>query len=626
MEIKSKFISILFFIAISKISQLISSGVPIDHNDVKVDPIANAITITIGKFDLNTVDFIMGTIELFRSSNQYKILNEVLDNIVATVPVRISDFNNIQKVEQRNHNVLLVKDYGSVQNILNAMNSSRFNFEGFFVIAFSEPMKRSEEISEKIFSQFYDLYILNVIILSKDVNSPDIVDLYTYFPFTASRCHNVAPFLYNRFVNGALEQEKDIFPDKVTNFHQCLFRVVCWNYPPLMDLTNFRGSKIHPEGVDGNMLRILAERLNFTWSFLVRKADQDRGVIFENGTSTGSMKIIIEGDGNFSLCGVALTYERSQALTGGYTYFVTGLVFALRPEKLYSSLYRIFFPFSLEIWFFLAFFFLTASIILTLFKIVKKNYRAILLGRGNHSPFLQMLGLALGNPVAFVPNYNFARTLFILWIITTSVLRTSYQGVLFDFLQKKEYRQSPNTIKEMIDSGHIPYLPPAVEYFAFSVIKNGTHQHIIGNVFQYYDRLYDPNYKGIILYPEVSLQYYNSLNWSRPALRKLPEKVSFLPISILFKKNSFLKQPFDKVIWQILDSGLIDFWNSKMLNRTRKVSRFNMNEPPKITMEDLEGCYRFCSFLLLLGFTVFAAEMLSLRVPRLRRLLEFYTE
>lgn len=69
-----------------------------------------------------------------------------------------------------------------------------------------------------------------------------------------------------------------------------------------------------------------------------------------------------------------------------------------------------------------------------------------------------MVNIFFGGSLGRLPTRNFARTLFCIWISACVVIRSSYQGALFDFIQKPKNVAPLNTVAELIEHDYSLYM------------------------------------------------------------------------------------------------------------------------------------------------------------------------
>lgn len=97
-------------------------------------------------------------------------------------------------------------------------------------------------------------------------------------------------------------------------------------------------------------------------------------------------------------------------------------------------------------------------IIIFVLKYSKKCRRTFLVGRNNYTPFLNMVNIFFGGSVVRLPTRNFARTVFCIWIVACTVIRSAYQGAIFDFIKKSKNAASVNTVSELIQHDYTLYV------------------------------------------------------------------------------------------------------------------------------------------------------------------------
>lgn len=124
-------------------------------------------------------------------------------------------------------------------------------------------------------------------------------------------------------------------------------------------------------------------------------------------------------------------------------YIVLGMSFAYKEQESYiSPLASLLTPLSTTLWMVNVTILVLATIFILSTKTLIQKWRHFYIGgRLNRSPILNMWALVLGRPNTnpFITNGyffgNFARALFLLWIILWFIIRSSYEGALYFYLQ-----------------------------------------------------------------------------------------------------------------------------------------------------------------------------------------------
>lgn len=142
------------------------------------------------------------------------------------------------------------------------MNATIAHTEGYYLIVTMLP---NEPLAiEKIFSDLWSLYIVNVCVLTvPDERSDSDITVYTYIPFEANRCEKVRPIVVNYFINGSFVHTNDFFPDKLRDMNGCEIVISVYNYEPFVVLKSANG-QLELSGIDGSILNIISKVMNFT--------------------------------------------------------------------------------------------------------------------------------------------------------------------------------------------------------------------------------------------------------------------------------------------------------------------------------------------------------------------------
>lgn len=133
------------------------------------------------------------------------------------------------------------------------------------------------------------------------------------------------------------------------------------------------------------------------------------GVIYDNGTITGAMKLVVENDANFTIGYFETTALRNKIMKSSYVYFTSNLIFIVPPGRLYSSFERLFYPFKYIIWSLVATIFLIGFFVIAVLKFRSIKTQNFVYGRGNQSPCLNIINVFFGGSLHSLPTRNFAR-------------------------------------------------------------------------------------------------------------------------------------------------------------------------------------------------------------------------
>lgn len=163
------------------------------------------------------------------------------------------------------------------------LKQQNFDNSGYFIFVLTETLKYSEKLKQKIFEDCWNLHMINVMVLEKDLQENEIA-AYTYFPFTEGNC--------NQVVLRRIYDNKLIFPNKLKNLHQCPLFVSTFNLNPQIILKKFENNSYSIDGIDGIILKALSLQLNFTIVIQTPTDGFTKGTVYKNGTITGALKMV----------------------------------------------------------------------------------------------------------------------------------------------------------------------------------------------------------------------------------------------------------------------------------------------------------------------------------------------
>lgn len=169
---------------------------------------------------------------------------------------------------RRLYSVLIVDNFKSFLRLFHKISADTFVIDGFYLMILVDGL--IEELSE-ISKLLWNIFIFNVnfLIAADDGNE---VNLWTFLPFTScksdtcyEKCGDTSPIIINKFINGSFSSD-DLYPEKISNLHRCPVKIVTFNAAPMMMIHYPSENKSiwQLAGVDGEMITLLSEVMNFT--------------------------------------------------------------------------------------------------------------------------------------------------------------------------------------------------------------------------------------------------------------------------------------------------------------------------------------------------------------------------
>lgn len=399
--------------------------------------------------------------------------NELLMKIFRTQQVAfrhdLSSQVTMVKSRRKRTCVLIIETFDDFIKIYLTINRKMYQLNGYYAVVLV-----SGEFSEveDIFKLFWKIQIYRAIIIFEDKNATVLVK--TFFPFNSTNCHGTTPVIVNRFLDGKFLYSLDkIYSDfKMKNLKKCPIRVAVANdIEPYIFAKVLHNKSYHLTGPSINLITVLSQILNFGINYTYIGPE---GLLFDNGTSEGPLKAVLEGDADLTISNWWLKENRLKFFDTTNAYNSDPLHFVIPPGRSYTAFEKLIIPFSPSLWFLTLMNALVGCIVILFVMNRSEKLRNFVFGVGVNYPFLNMFIGYIGETQKFLPKRNFARFLLMMLLLYSLVLRTLYQGSYYQFLKSNRQHKKIETIEEMIANDFKFYIHNgAVDMFSGSeAIRN----------------------------------------------------------------------------------------------------------------------------------------------------------
>jgi hypothetical protein len=278
-------------------------------------------------------------------------------------------------------------------------------------------------------------------------NNEKSVSLLTINTFLNNSCKLPRFEKVNSFVKKTLTWDNQLkINDKYSNFNSCLLVA---EYISDADGKNFRivNGKLH--GFQFEFFELMARRGNFI-PFHHPNIDKDEPVPekYPNYNYYFSYDFIVN-------IAAYVNDELDRSLTTTFDEIVEG--FVITPSEAYSSYEKLILPFDEATWICLILTFAFAYCIIFITNFLSRKMQDIVYGRNITTPAFNVIAIFFGIGQTRLPGENFSRIILMIFILFCLIIRTAYQGVLFDFMTKDMRKPVPKTIAELKDRGFVIY-------------------------------------------------------------------------------------------------------------------------------------------------------------------------
>jgi hypothetical protein len=233
--------------------------------------------------------------------------------------------------------------------------------------------------------------------------------------------------------------------EKFLDLSGCELTVFTNEYPGELTIPNVK----NPKTWNGFLLEIfkdLEKIFKFKMKFIIHKDTRKRRF--------GPTQMIVINR-CFAPSLSAKTFAKNHLST---PYFSAFEFMAVPPGEEYSSYEKLKFPFDYHTWFLIFFTFVAAYLVIFIINFASVRIKNLVYGEQIESPSLNIAAHFFGLGQLVLPRRSFARFLVMSFIIYSLIIRTAWQGKMFEFMNQEMRKPQIETIEEAIDKDYEFYM------------------------------------------------------------------------------------------------------------------------------------------------------------------------
>ncbi|CAG9811424.1 unnamed protein product [Chironomus riparius] len=478
---------------------------------------------------------------------------ENLNNSMTVTLINIQDpQNRIKKLEDQT--ILLFDDFAKFEN---------FNYKDLLNLKYINPVRLLVYVvngSKSAFSSIKtDLVIppfYYFIILDTKIN------LYTFENRNdLTYCHESQRLIkFNEFSTKSSKWIKSpIFPKKYKNFYSCKMVI------GVVDQSNILRIDFKEEISSGpivNLLLTISDLLNFELTIVA---------CFEP-------KCFDKVKKSYYVYNIISTQNLdSHALSIETKPWWKNVMLNIECSDLYTSFEKVLLPFDRETWISLLLTFASSVAVILIINRFSKNVQNLFFGSAIQSPTFNIFRAFFGIGQTRLPRESFARLILLSFVMWCLVVRTAYQGKLFEFTTTAIRKPELRTLEELRHQNFTLFLPENQNFSSFE----GLLERIIDLKLKFiplldYSQIYlqnltDPTFTGTVLTCDIEHEmsiYY----MQRPmAKRFISTPISRSSYALGFVYPNLWNERLQDIVEGLITGGIINMF----LERFTK-SRWNL--------------------------------------------------
>lgn len=234
-------------------------------------------------------------------------------------------------------------------------------------------------------------------------------------------------------------RHEEFFPSQTTNFlgfqFMFLFRqFTTRQYYRYVLLKDGRRQYI-VNGLNTHIISIIKKLLNFTIFYNPTGRDRSTYPVKEHSVTFHYMPI--------------QSFQKTKEVSV-MPYECIHLKYVTSPGKVFTKYEKLFLAFDTQTWILIVVTFTIAFLTILVVKYMSKKIQGIVFGSRVHTPALNVIVAFFGLGQMTLPRRSFGRFLLMCFILYSMVIRTAYQGVSFDLLQKELRKPGIKTFEESV--------------------------------------------------------------------------------------------------------------------------------------------------------------------------------
>ncbi|XP_030381642.1 uncharacterized protein LOC115629334 [Scaptodrosophila lebanonensis] len=542
-------------------------------------------------------------------SRQTQLLDYVLKQTVQSLALQL--FVGTLDEQPWDYSLFIVNKPRAFDELRFSLPNTLHEREFYFLVVLTERLWSLADV-QHIFATSLQFNVINVVVMVQREDGQII--LYKHRIFRPDCKHVIDVMEFNRYDPETGRFQNDVlFPAHFRDFHFCALNVSAQQLPPhfmyrgkssggLLDESDLR----RISGIDGELLRLLAKKMRFRIRLYVPSR---RSEIWSAGNYSGCFAQLASGVANMAIGGLSGSDRNRQYFSLSAVYQLNYLVFVVANDKDIPQVAHLLCPFRNRVW--------NLLLLLLLAVLLATPWLRAYLPH----PVESLLASTFGNPIGVhrLSGRISVRYLLASWLLFTLVLRSAYQGKMFDVLRVSRPKPLPNGLGDLLAQNYTlvsgvffdfypesrTRLVPGKFSVRFKLVQRAKREDRIATI-------------SLI----NNLAHWNMENWDSSRLVRLHEPVYVYQVVLYFPKHSIFKFVFDRKIEQLEGSGILNHLEQRFVQGHRFIDmNARERQNPCITNDMLHGLY-FCHFsLLLLASLLFLLELVSVRSPLLHSLL-----
>ncbi|XP_031353600.1 uncharacterized protein LOC116178281 [Photinus pyralis] len=492
------------------------------------------------------------------------------------------------------------------------LDSNSHNYHTYFLVYVSDIRFEYAKMAESILKFLWRHNVFNsaVVVPRDSLRVCTIYGLNVYAP--ALVCgKNPQLVELDTCINGEVANNNTLFGNKLPKtYGNCSVPTIAMKYPPFV-VDESRGFEI-------NILKEIGKILDIRFNIKMINTAVDWGIRLGHNNWSGPLATVYKESA--IAVGNILPHPNYDAdFDLSIEYFRERMAWVVPTAHPIPRWQNIFVIFTYELWLVCACFYIVASVLL---YATSRFVEEVLCYQHLSTNFLFCLEIILAVAVPKQPKSYVTRSVFISIAIYGILITVMYQALLMSHLLNPVYEKELSSLQDIIDSKiGIGGVRRYKEFFNRSDDKVSTYIH---DRFETYNETNDTALNWLLTVANdrdtctISSHFYVKYmigdkgsvffnKWGDEKIVMLKQLVFTYPVRMIVPRGFPLGITFDKVIWKLMNGGIVRKWAKKYEQRSRHDSE--ETDDTVLTVFHLQGAFLLLSYGYLFAVCAFLSEL-----------------
>lgn len=379
-------------------------------------------------------------------ASDHTFVDEFLKDVQADfgIAVNVKSVETLKEPGRMNTCVLVVaKTTAGVNDFLLNLPHQSHNVLGFYLVVILEETN-SEDFVE-ISQLASKLKLANFKALTRRNNTTIVT---TFVPL--SRKCSAGNENQENFRSQDFEPTREnAFAKNIKDLKRCPIKASTFELPPFVMIKE--GQLI---GRDIQLINTISEALQVEIEIDVIDGDIPWGYLYANGTGTGAIAKLLNNESDIIFGDYFLKLDRLQFFDASQAYLSSKLIFLIPAALKLTSIEKLLQPYGKDVWIAVTVSCTLGALIVLKLKTMSPFVWSVAFGANVSSPLTNMIQIVLGSGVPTLPLQTFPRFILAMFVLFCMIMRCSYEGSLFKFLQSDGSVQQIRSFDDIIEKNY----------------------------------------------------------------------------------------------------------------------------------------------------------------------------